>query len=108
MASSVGRDGIEYISYQYNPKANLHASISTEKHNQGRHIHLHATTTHTTHAITRQVPSTEIRVRAMGREPIAAHCAEVQHCVGALSTCSEVGLALRAIWTTSWLAEPNC
>ena len=32
-------------------------------------------------------------------------CTPVRWCTA--STCSEVCLALRAIWTTSWLAEPN-
>ena len=32
-------------------------------------------------------------------------CTAVLQCTA--STCSEVGLALRAIWTSSWLAEPN-
>ena len=41
----------------------------------------------------RQVPSNETRVRAMGREPIAAHCAAVQHCVGALRR-----LAVKSVW----------
>ena len=105
MASSVERDGIEYISYQQNRKANLNASISTKNTTKAGTF---TSTPRRSHAITHQVPSTEIRVRAMGREPIAAtmcSCTAVRRCTA--STCSEVGLALRAIWTTSWLAEPN-
>ena len=62
-----------------------------------------------THAITHQVPSTEIRVRPSDGQRAhrcaMCNCTTVRRCTA--STCSEVGLALRASWTTSWLAAPN-
>ena len=41
----------------------------------------------------RQVPSNKIRVRAMGREPIAARCAAVQQCFSARRR-----LAVKSVW----------
>ena len=76
-----------------------------EWHTQGRLIHLHATTLTHNHS-----PGAEHRKKGASDGQRAHRCAlcsctAVRQCTGC--TCCEVGLALRAIWTTSWLAEPN-
>ena len=74
---------------------------------QPRHAHSppHATTLTRNHS-----PGAKHRNQGAGDGRRAHRCAMCS-CTAVLqctaSTCSEVGLALRAIWTSSWLAEPN-
>ena len=66
---------------------------------------------HTSHAITHQVKTGTKQRNQGASDGQRAHrcamfgCTTVRRCTA--STCNEVGLALRASWTTSWLAAPT-
>ena len=76
-----------------------------ERHTQGRQIHLDATTLTHKHSL-----GAEHRKQGASDGQRAHRCAlcsgtAVRQCTG--WTCCEVGLALRAIWTSRRLAEPD-
>ena len=86
----------------------MHAFISTKNTTKtGTFI----STPQRSHAITHQVKTGTKQRNQGASDGQRAHrcamfgCTTVRRCTA--STCSEVGLALRASWTTSWLAAPN-